>query len=199
MRVLRELFRHGGEMPASGIAARVGLTAKHVRQVLGSLTGLAVVERVGQGRYASYRVRPAHPLHPALDSVFRAEEERFEQVLETVRDAARRAAPRAAWLYGSAARGDDRPGSDVDVAVVAEEEAVERVVAELRERLREPADALGVAYSVVGLTPADVLRLSAGDPWWSGVRADALALVGPEPERLAAQVRRAADAGGGAR
>lgn len=195
VRVLRELFRHGGELSASGIARRVGLTAKHVRQVLGSLADLELVEPVGPGRYFSYRIRAEHPLHSALDALFRAEEERFDGVLEAVREAAREAAPRAVWLYGSAARGDDRTGSDVDVALVAEEQDVERTVAEVRERLREPGDALGVSYSVVGLTPGDVLRLSAGDPWWNGLRADALTLLGPDPERLAAQVGRAAAGG----
>lgn len=194
VRVLRELLRHGGELSAPGIASRVGLTAKHVRQLLTSLAESGIVEPVGQGRYLSWRALRGHPLHPQLGALFRAEEERFEAVLEAVREVARGVAPRAVWLYGSAARGEDRPGSDVDVALVAAAEDLDRVVDTFRERLRDAGDALGVAYSVVAVSPTDVLRLSAGDPWWNGVRADAVTLFGPEPDRLAAQVRRAVSA-----
>ena len=198
VRVVRELFRHGGELSAPAIASRVGLTAKHVRQVAGSLVALTLVEEVGQGRYLLYRLRRAHALYTPLDTLFRAESERFEGMLRAIRNSVVHGGEkvRALWLYGSAARGDDRPGSDVDLALVAEEDVLHGIVEQVRARLRASGEVLGLGFSVVGLTPADVLRLSAGDPWWNSVRAEAIPLVGPDPDHLAAKARR--DGGTGA-
>jgi predicted nucleotidyltransferase len=192
VRVLRELLRHGAELNPPQIARRAGLSPQHVRQILLALRSLGVIEEVGQGRYPLYRGREGHPMHAALDTLFRLEEARFDQVLEAVRKAASsdEERPLAVWLYGSAARGEDMVGSDVDVAVVLDTTDLEQAVAVIRERLGEAEGRLGVSFSVVGLDPEDVIGLSGGDPWWEGVRADAVPLLGPDPERLAAEVRR---------
>jgi predicted nucleotidyltransferase len=192
VRVLRELFRHGAELNPPQIASRAGLSPQHVRQILPALRSLGVIEVVGQGRYPSYRGRAGHPMHAALDTLFRLEEDRFDQVLEAVRKAVSsdQERPLAVWLYGSAARGEDVVGSDVDVAVVLDPPDLEQAVAGIRERLDQVEERLGVSFSVVGLDPEDVSRLSTGDPWWESVRADAIPLLGPDPKRLAAEVRR---------
>ncbi len=193
VRVLRELLRHGGALNAPHVARRVGMSPQHVRQILASLHSVGVIEEVGQGRYVSYRAGAGHPLYRALDDLFRKEDERFDAVLSAVREAsaASGAVPLAVWLYGSVARGEDTAESDVDIAVVMDDAVLEKSVERIRERLHEAENRLGVSFSVVGLTPEDVGRLSAGDPWWADVQSDALALVGADPDRLAAQLRRA--------
>jgi predicted nucleotidyltransferase len=90
----------------------------------------------------------------------------------------------AVWLYGSVARGDDTPGSDVDLAVVAEGGELDGILRALRERLRDTAEALGVELALVGATPADVARAAAGDSWWRGVVRDAVPIFGPDPKTL---------------
>ncbi len=62
---------------------------------------------------------------------------------------------RLAYLFGSAARGEDQPGSDVDVAVLADEELSLNQLALLSETL---AGALGAARRV------DVADLRAASP-----------------------------------
>lgn len=190
MRVLREMFAHGGELSAPWIAKRVGLSRQHVSRLIGGLAEVGIVEAVGLGGHLSYRVRQMHPLHQGIDWLFRAEAERFQGIQESIRRATNLdPRPAAVWLYGSVARGQDGARSDVDVAVVTEDEAVERVTEVVRERLRASEEALDFRASVVGISPADVLRLSAGDPWWITVKRGAIALSGPGPERLEAQVR----------
>jgi predicted nucleotidyltransferase len=189
VRVLRELVRHGAELSAPTIAKRAGLSRQHALRVVNGLAEAGAVERVGVGGHPSYRIRRGHPLHAGLEAIFRAEEERFRAVEDAIRSAASGA--EAVWLYGSVARGDDSAGSVVDVAVVIDAPDVEDVVDGIRARLREREDALGISVSVVGIGPADVVRLSGGDPWWSSLVHEAIPLAGPDPERLSARIRRA--------
>lgn len=201
VRVLRELARHGGELNAPVIASHVRMSPQQVRQILGALQDLGMVEGVGTGRYLSYRMRRTHPLYDALDALFRAEEERFDAILEAIRSAASSVSPtpRAVWLYGSVARGEDMAHSDVDVALVVDETGSDSASAAVREVLREAEERLGVHFSVIGISPTDVLRLSAGDPWWTNVSSDAIPLVGPDPEALARRLRREREKGHGER
>lgn len=96
----------------------------------------------------------------------------------------------AAWYYSSVARGEDGPGSDLDVAVAVRAGDVDGPLAPLREALEPAEDDLLVSFSLVGLSREDVRRLSAGDPWWDGFVRDAKVLVGVRPEALAARLRR---------
>jgi len=190
VRVLRELLRHGGELGAADIATRVGLSPQHVRGVLAHLIRLGLVDRLGLGRARLYRARLAHPLAGPLAALFAAEEGRFAALLAAVRDAAAAARPHplAVWLYGSVARGDDTPESDIDVAVVAAAGELDGILSDLRERLRDKAEALGgVELALIGATPADVARAAAGDSWWRGVVRDAVPIFGPDPKTLLAQ------------
>lgn len=193
VRVLRELVRHGGELNPPALARRTSVSAQHVRQILAGLVAARVVEEVGQGRYLSYRVREDHPLYSALDELFRREEERFQAVLDAVREAVGAEHPEAlsVWLYGSVARGEDSVESDVDVAIVTASDEVEPVVNRVRERLEEHGRNLDVQYSVLGLDTDDVLRLSQGDPWWKELREDAFTLLGHDPASLATLLKRA--------
>jgi predicted nucleotidyltransferase len=191
VRVLREVLRHGGELGVSEIAARSGLSPQHVRLVLAQLVKSRVVAALGLGRARLYRARLDHPLAKPLAALFRAEDERFAALRTAIREAADAARPHpvAVWLYGSVARGEDGPESDLDLAVIAEEGCLGTVVAQMRDTLRDRAEELSASLSIVGATPADVRRAEIGDPWWQGVVRDAIPIVGPVPRALLADRR----------
>ncbi|MGH6942718.1 MAG: nucleotidyltransferase domain-containing protein [Geminicoccaceae bacterium] len=191
VRVLREVLRHGGELGVSELAARSGLSPQHVRLVLAHLVKSAVVEALGLGRARLYRARVDHPLSKPLETLFRAEDERFAALRSAIRRAAQatRPQPVAVWLYGSVARGEDTPESDLDLAIVAEEGSLDAIVGQMRESLRDRAEALGASLAIVGVTPADVRRAQSGDPRWQDVVRDAIPIVGPDPGALLADRR----------
>jgi predicted nucleotidyltransferase/biotin operon repressor len=195
VRLLRELSRHGGQLSAPDLVRRTGLAKTSVWAGISAIEEAGVASVAGTGRSRLYSLQVDHPLRAALDALFEAEEARFQAILEAVRTAARECGPGlvAVWLYGSVARGEDRLGSDLDIAVVAREDALAGVTDAVRDALRPAGEELGFAPSVVGLGIVDVARLSRErDPWWAEVVRNAIALVGSRPDEMAARVGRAA-------
>lgn len=190
VRVLRALAQHGGVLAVPTLERATGLTNAGVHRVLRALVDTGVVRPEGQGRVTAYRLDPAHPLAPAITALFAAEDARADRVLDAVRAAAAPHAPDAVWLFGSAARGEDVPGSDVDVAFVFRAGTPEAALDAVREALRPTENTERVTISVVGLWPADVARLSAGDPLWRALERDAVPLVGPPPALLRPSAKR---------
>src|SRR3954468_4830198 len=94
VRLLRELLRQGGELGATDLATRAGLSPQHARLVLAHLVEADVADGLGAGRTRLYRARRAHPLVGPLDALFAAEDERFGAVLAAVRRAAAELRPR---------------------------------------------------------------------------------------------------------
>jgi predicted nucleotidyltransferase len=191
--VLRELFRHGGELGAADIARHAGLSPQHVRGTLSQLVGLGLVDELGLGRTRLYRTRMRHPLASQLQALFTAEADRFTAILAAVRDSAAGLSepPQAVWLYGSVARAQDTPQSDVDIAVVADRDRLGGIVSELRDRLREAAEALGVELAIVGVAPP---AASSALPYWESIIRDVVPIFGPDPAALLADRRTARDA-----
>ncbi|GIK96234.1 MAG: hypothetical protein BroJett029_04430 [Alphaproteobacteria bacterium] len=188
VRVLRELARHGGELSATTLAQRCTLTKPSVLASLEHLTKLGYVEPLGTQRQRLYRVDAKHPLTGVISDLFSAEDQRFHSIVEAVRTAAIDAGATAAWLYGSVARREDRPDSDVDVVLVASGD-VGAAKEKMSEALRDREDALRFSASVVELDADDVVRLAADeDPWWVTMVKDAVSLVGPEPLSLASRL-----------
>lgn len=186
VRVLRALSRHGGVLAVPTIQQATGLTNAGAHRVLRSLVDAGVVRREGQRRVTAYRLDATHPLAPAIDELFAAEAARVDRVLNAVRAAATPHRPTAVWLYGSAARGDDTPASDLDIAVVLPDERTESTLAAIREALTPTEAAERVTLSVIGLSLADVARLSgdaggAADPLWRAIDRDAVPLLGEPP------------------
>lgn len=181
VKVLRVLARHGGPLSVSRLTAETRMTGPGVRAVLETLVARHIVRALGSGRSRLYEVRSDHPLSAALSALFEAEDGRWQQILQGLRQAIRGDDRiQAAWLYGSVARGEDGPDSDVDVLVVTGKGLVERVAEDVRERMRHLGRTHELAVSVVVHTPHELAGLAArDDAWWANVRQDGRVLIGP--------------------
>lgn len=190
VRVLRALARHGGLLSATDVSHRAALSKSSTRLGLLSLEESGVVVEEGTGYSRLYRLNDEHYLSGQIRGLFAAEDRRFADIFEAVKDSAASKTPlvKSLWLYGSVARGEDRLGSDLDVAVVADAGDLATVVETIRHGLAVHAGRLGFSASVVGLDMSDVERLSRdGDPWWTNAVADAIVLSGQRPEELTAR------------
>lgn len=192
VRVLRELLQADGPLSVSALATRTALSAQGVRNTLVLLRLGGIVEQLGEGRSRLYRADAGHPLYVPLGSLFHAEAERYETIMDAVRTAVGSLvpAPLGAWIYGNVARGEDAPDEDLEVALVAPDEDVETPVDRLREILGPIQDVQRLWISVIGLSPSDVRRLSAGDRWWTKATRPHVTLFGKGPDELADELAR---------
>jgi predicted nucleotidyltransferase len=190
VRVLRELFRHGGELSAASLAARAKLSPQHVRVAIKNLERVGILEAIGTGRSILWRVRRDYPLESTLQGLFKAEEARFQNVIEEITSAAHEDAEiMAAWIYGSVARCEDGIDSDLDVAIVVNIDHRKEIGDRFRHCLVPSSERLGFRPNVVVLDVSDVLRLSVGDPWWRGVEIDGMSVKGGMAAAFAVRVR----------
>lgn len=191
MRALRALCSYAAPLSAAQLAREAGLTPQGIRLVLDDLVGQGVVTAHGQGRSRLYSIDVAHPLAPALSALFAAEHARWERLLTRLRDVLSAFEMLdAAWLYGSVARGEDGPASDVDLALVTHGTPGELANA-VRERLRSLEDESRVTFSVVALSREDLLARDGNDPWWRELVRDAKVIKGAAPDAVAARLRHA--------
>lgn len=185
MRVLRALCLYGGPLGTSQIAQETGMTPQGTRLALETLLGLQIVRAIGQGRANLYEFDLRHPLAGALKSLFVAEKENWEALLQALRSVMGKfKAVVAAWYYGSVARGEDAPRSDFDLAVVVDDDDVEATVDALREALHALEASMAVTFSVVGVALAEVPGMACNNAWWQEIARDAKTLKGMSPDRL---------------
>jgi len=120
VRILREMTLYGLPVGVSELAERTSLSRSTANETVARLVDLTVLEAVGTGRYAQYQLCESHFLAGPLQALFQQEDQRPGHVFEALREVAEQAEPRptAVCLYGSVVRGEDRPGSDLDVLVV---------------------------------------------------------------------------------
>lgn len=167
------------------------MTPRGVRNTLDALTAQGAVQVLGPAGARLFAPAMNQPLMAAVAKLFDAERQHWQQLQTQLRDelAAERLI-RSAWLYGSVARGTDEPRSDMDLAMVLTDDSVD-AGRQVRDAMQVLGDQLGVHISAVVLTPADLARLPADDPWWTEVSRDAQVLKGASPAREAAGQARA--------
>jgi predicted nucleotidyltransferase len=188
--VLRVLAAGGAPMSQRELARRAGVQVRSAQQAVELLLALGVVERIVGGRDHLVSLNRRHELAGRLVALFDAEAELFRGVRERLhgwaQEGGRRRIVSAVVLFGSGARGDDTPASDLDVLVVTAgsparsrvEEAFAEVAADLRLRFGVDARAL-----VLGRGEAR-RRWRRREAPLPDVVADGVAVVGPAPREL---------------
>jgi predicted nucleotidyltransferase len=193
IRTLRELERHGGELSAPSICVRTQLSTRAVQLSLRALEEMNVIRSLGSGRTRLYRRRRSHPLSQILHELFREEENRFDVIVGKIREVveAHRPPLKAAWIYGSVARGEDGPTSDLDIAAVAAPADASEAQHQLQEMLRSAEEELAFRVSIIALAETHVIQLAARrDPLWTSLRADSVTVFGDPPETLLQRLTR---------
>lgn len=187
VRVLRVLG-DGLSSSTTQIASAAGLTPQGARLVLDVLTAQGVVTVKGSARTQLFELAAVHPYRHAILERLKAESSAWEDVVIRLRDRLNlRPGAKTAWLYGSVARGDDTPASDIDLALLV---STHTVGDNVREDVMPIEDELKVRVSVTALTAQELAALAEGDIWWSDLVRDARVLKGGRPEAAMKTARR---------
>lgn len=145
-----------------------------VQEVLKDLAGLGLVTTETVGRAGVHRINEEHvaitPLRTLLSPMAMLkgvlQDIVGDEVLSVV-------------VFGSVGRGEPRPDSDIDLAVIAKAGWDDRARIEDTVRAR-----LGRACDILAFTPTEFARLAAdGEPVVAAILTDGVALVGSLPRR----------------
>jgi predicted nucleotidyltransferase len=148
------------DRPVSGReAARLAGLSHRAITSLDELAALGVVIRREAAGQHLYTFNREHVLAGAIQHLFAEEERRIGLILERIRAVAEEAGVLYAGVFGSAARKEDRPGSDLDVFIVVQQEDFkERSGDVLIPALEALEQEYGVGLSPVVLTLAEARR-----------------------------------------
>ena len=185
VRILRALMPLTS--PVSGNEARIlaGVRSKSgMRTALDELTDLGILECDQTRRIRLFRINREHDLAGPLKALFQAESLRFATLRGLLQDTLDNAEvgkhTLSIILFGSNARGDARPASDLDLLVVtAAEPHVARVLQVFMDALPAVQRRLGLRLSPLVLDRERVVaRHTQGDPLMQSVLSEGRTLYG---------------------
>ena len=139
---LREIARAAGTPPSS------------LQRDLAALTAAGVIERRENGRQVYYQANPACPIFAELKAIVTKTFGVADFVRELLRPHEKRI--RAAFIYGSVAKGTEAPGSDIDIMVIGD-----LPPSGLAEELQKVYEQLNRRYSLNAWSVDEFARLSA--------------------------------------
>jgi len=139
---LREIARAASTQPSS------------LQRDLAALTAAGVIERHENGRQVYYQANPACPIFTELKAIVTKTFGVADFVRDLLRPHEKRI--RAAFIYGSVAKGTEAPGSDIDIMVIGDEPP-----SGFAEELQKIHDQLNRKYSLNAWSVDEFARLSA--------------------------------------
>jgi predicted nucleotidyltransferase len=175
------------DRPVSGReAARLAGLSHRAITALDELAALGLVIRREAAGQHLYTFNRDHVLALAIQHVFAEEERRSSLILERIRSVAVEAGALYAGVFGSAARKEDRPGSDLDLFMVVEpEDAKERARDAMVLALEELQEHFGARLSPIVVTLIEARRQAREEsPLLQAVLRDARRVHGRPLEEL---------------
>jgi predicted nucleotidyltransferase len=166
------------------LARRAGVQHRSAQLALDELVELGIVRRIQGGRDHLVGLNRDHALAPALRELFRSESEFFlalrAHLTTSLTSLPHRHRPEGVALFGSVARGDDRPGSDVDVVVfTAGEGELDAILAHFAGVAEEIRVRYGRVVRTIAYTVSDARRRwRRGEAPFTGIMQDHILLAG---------------------
>ena len=162
-----------------------GLSAAGASRAMEHLTAMGVTERREASGQHLYTVSRDNYLYGVLSGLFAAEEARQQALFQALRDALGSRA-HAVAIFGSRARGDDRPDSDLDLLVVTQneddEEGLWEHLVELQPKIQRKFG-LRLSPVILGLQRLRE-RAREGDPFVEAVAAEGIPIIRPTIQKL---------------
>lgn len=166
-------------MDVAMIARLSGKSYTGVRHALERLVEQGTVIENSVGAKTLYRFNTRHLLAPAISSIVDAKGALLRRLGEIVDDVFSSATPRFGALFGSAARGEMRPDSDLDLFLVRPNHVEVDVFARCADELAEAATALtGNDARVLVYTSSELAEGAAKHPVLAEIARDGIPIAG---------------------
>jgi predicted nucleotidyltransferase len=187
VQVLRVLLEQEGQLSGREVARQAGVADRTARLALDDLERLGLVHRDVSPREHRLRINREHVLvKHGLEGLFTAERRSVADIFDRLRALCaeisldRDADIRAAWVFGSAMRGEDTLTSDLDLLVLVDDtDGVDQVREELSVEGEAFSQRYGLDLSPVVLTVERLRQMeSEGASLTTDLREDARRVFG---------------------
>jgi len=140
VRVLRHMILYPSPViTGRGIARELGMSRATCIRSLNNLVDLGIITRKRVGSSATFELAESSALlTDILEPAFRAESQMFQGLVDTMLVGIKGKCV-AAYLFGSVARGEDTPSSDVDILLILKQHGDKPTVEEALARNKEQA------------------------------------------------------------
>jgi predicted nucleotidyltransferase len=171
-------------------AARLaGVSVSAAQAALQDLADLQIVERREATAQHLYRFNREHALAAPLEQLFGAEYHRRQAIIDSLGKRLRSKqvrGVRSAAIFGSGARGDDRPDSDLDVLIIVRDgKSADAALQELLDFAPRFEREHGLRLSPIVMKLDEFLsRAKDGDPLLKAVAEEGITVVEPSIESL---------------
>ncbi len=138
IKILRVLVSYPKEFTSRELSAHTGVSVRGVIDILSLFERHEFVKSRRVGKSIVWRIDREHCLVKSLiEPVFEAEKNLMHVLKREISAILRKYSVQKAIVYGSIARGDERPDSDLDLALLVKRKGkwVEQLKAELRDRV----------------------------------------------------------------
>ena len=178
MRILRALCSSGGAIGLSGrdLARRAGVSHPRANEVLDELAEIGLATLVRLPRTDLFALNRDHVLAGPVLQLFEHEPRRSDLMAFVAESLRALGLPvTRARLFGSAARGDMGPASDVDLALICNQSDQSRVEAAVEDLAAAARQRFGVRLNVIVGSP-DLATLARKTTVWRAIEAEGVDL-----------------------
>jgi predicted transcriptional regulator len=158
--VLRVLIRSKHPISHTELLERTDLSRQGVYDITKRLVETGVVTYTGSGRQQLVTVREDYPLYRELMNLFNMETLRYEDLVDTLHSelSTLEKQPESAWIFGTAARGEDEYGDPVQIALLGKLKTIDSLTNQFREKLirNRVESTFDVTIDIRGVTVADL-------------------------------------------
>lgn len=150
VKVLRFLFQHkiGAEFTESELARLSNVPVQTLNRLVKGLinSNLVIGRRVGNARLISLNSK--HPLFEEISSLMKAENKKpIQELKRLIKAELKKTELKECWIFGSVARGDKTPESDIDILMVgSDKDKLNDIGTDLSLKVKET---LGNTVSIV--------------------------------------------------
>ena len=153
-----------GPLTASDAAKRAGLTLPGAQKAIERLFRSGFISRVGGGRKHQYAIRSSDRLMKNIINLFRAEKERYEQLVTAIKKEIKDLVPppHAAWIQAF----PKQIGEPLTLGLLHETRHLTNCVHQLSIKLNQVENDFDLTIELEGYTKADIsdLKLEDGTP-----------------------------------
>jgi predicted nucleotidyltransferase len=162
IKVLRVLVRYPKEFTSRELSGYCGVSVRGVIDILSFFERYGLVKSRRVGKSILWKMDENNYLTKLLIlPTFEVEKDLIGYLKRRISTRVRRFPVQKAVIYGSVARGDERPDSDIDLLLVVKEKG--KWVKEIQDKLRgEILELFGNMLSIIVCTPSEYKKLGMG-------------------------------------